>query len=65
MPEVLDWSDARRGLLYKPLKVQKTLWIDADVVAWFEAQGPGHLSRMNRTLRAAMLEDLRQRDGTR
>ena len=64
MPEVLDWSDARRGLFYKPRKMRKALRIDADVVAWFDAQGPGHLSRMNRTLRAAMLEDLRQRDRT-
>jgi uncharacterized protein (DUF4415 family) len=61
IPEVRDWSDAQRGLFYKPRKVQKTLRIDADVVAWFEAQGPGHLSRMNRTLRAAMLNDLRRR----
>ena len=64
MPEVLDWSGARRGLFYKPRKVQKTLRIDADVVAGFEAQGPGHLSRMNRTLRAAMLDDLRRGGGT-
>ena len=64
MREVLDWSDARRGLFYRPRKVQKTLRIDDDVGAWFEAQGPGHLSRMNRTLRAAMLEDLRRRDRT-
>jgi uncharacterized protein (DUF4415 family) len=63
-PEVLDWSDARRGLFYKPRKVRKALRIDADVVAWYGAQGPGHLSRMNRTLRAGMLKDLRQRGGT-
>lgn len=55
MPEVLDWSGARRGLFYRPRKVQKALRIDADVVAWFGAQGPGHLSRMNRTLRGACL----------
>ena len=63
MPEVLDWSGARRGLFYRLRKVRKTPRIDADVVAWFEAQGPGHLSRMNRTLRGAMLEGLRWRDG--
>jgi len=34
MPEVTDWSDARRGLFYRPLKKQLTLRLDADVVAW-------------------------------
>jgi uncharacterized protein (DUF4415 family) len=61
MPEVLDWSEAQRGQFYKPRKLQKTLRIDADVVAWFEAQGPGHLTRMNRALRAAMLREIRRR----
>ena len=33
MPEVHDWSRAVRGRFYKPRKVQKTLGIDADVLA--------------------------------
>jgi uncharacterized protein (DUF4415 family) len=41
MPEVQDWSGAQRGHFYKPRKVQKTLRIDVDVLAWFEAQRPG------------------------
>jgi uncharacterized protein (DUF4415 family) len=61
IPEVRDWSDAERGRFYKPRKVQKTLRIDADVLAWFEGQGPGYLTRMNQTLRAAMLNDLRRK----
>jgi len=61
MPEVQDWSGAQRGHFYKPRKVQKTLRIDVDVLAWFEAQGPGHLTRMNRALRAAMLMELRRK----
>jgi len=61
MPEVQDWSGAARGRLYKPRKVQTTLRIDADVLAWFEAQGPGHLTRMNRVLRAAMLMEIRRK----
>jgi uncharacterized protein (DUF4415 family) len=61
MPEVQDWSGAVRGRFYKPKKVQKTLRIDADVLAWFEAQGPGHLTRMNRVLRAAMLWEIRRK----
>jgi uncharacterized protein (DUF4415 family) len=56
--EVQDWSDAMRGRFYKPRKVQKTLRIDADVLAWFEAQGPGHLSRMNQALRLVMRAEI-------
>ena len=61
MPAVTDWSGAERGRFYKPKKLQKTLRIDADVWAWFEAQGPGHLTRMNRALRATMLMEIRRR----
>jgi uncharacterized protein (DUF4415 family) len=61
MPEVQDWSGAQRGRFYKPKKLQKTLRIDADVLAWFEAQGPGHLTRMNRALRATMLLEIRRK----
>jgi uncharacterized protein (DUF4415 family) len=61
IPEVRDWSGAERGRFYRPRKVQKTLRIDADVFAWFESQGPGHLTRMNRALRAAMLNELRRK----
>ena len=28
-PELLDWSDARRGVFYRPVKQQITLRIDA------------------------------------
>lgn len=59
--EVLDWSNPVRGRFYRPRKVQKTLLIHADVLAYFEAQGPGHLTRMNRVLRASMLHGLRRR----
>ena len=30
-PEILDWSDARRGVFYQPVKQQITLRIDADI----------------------------------
>lgn len=65
-PEVTDWAGAARGRFYKPRKVQKTLRVDADVLAYFESQGPGYLTRMNRVLRASMLHGLRrQRDAAR
>jgi uncharacterized protein (DUF4415 family) len=34
--ELLDWSCAKRGLFYQPVKRQLTLRLDADVVAWFK-----------------------------
>ena len=54
IPEILDWADARRGLLYRPVKRQITLRLDADVVAWFRANAPngrGYQTEMNRVLR--------------
>ena len=34
VPEILDWSDARRGVFYRPVKQQITLRLDSDVVSW-------------------------------
>ena len=54
IPEILDWSGAKRGLLYRPVKQQITLRLDADVVAWFRATAPdGHRyqTEINRVLR--------------
>ena len=54
IPEVLDWSDARRGVFYRPVKQQITLRLDADVVAWFKAHAPGgrgYQTDINRALR--------------
>jgi uncharacterized protein (DUF4415 family) len=36
-PELLDWSGAKRGLFYRPVKQQLTLRLDADVAAWFKS----------------------------
>lgn len=54
MPEILDWSGAKRGLLYRPVKQQITLRLDADVVAWFRENAPGgrgYQTEINRVLR--------------
>jgi uncharacterized protein (DUF4415 family) len=54
MPELRDWSGAKRGLFYRPVKQQLTLRIDADVVAWFKGRAPrgrGYQTDMNRALR--------------
>ena len=53
-PEILDWSDARRGVFYRPVKQQITLRLDADIIAWFKAQAPdgrGYQTDINGALR--------------
>jgi uncharacterized protein (DUF4415 family) len=53
-PEMLDWSGAKRGLFYRPVKQQLTLRLDADVVAWFKRHtmaDEGYQTRINRALR--------------
>ena len=37
-PEIRDWSDARRGVFYRPVQQQITLRLDADIIAWFKAR---------------------------
>ena len=58
IPEVRDWSGAKRGLFYRPVKQQLTLRLDADVVDWFKrharatrAGGRGYQTDINRALR--------------
>ena len=53
-PEILDWSDARRGVFYRPVKRQITLRLDADIIAWFKAHassGRGYQTDINGALR--------------
>ena len=53
-PEVRDWSGAKRGLFYRPVKQQLTLRLDADIVAWFKGHahgGRGYQTDINRALR--------------
>ena len=59
IPEVLDWSNARRGLFYRPVKRQITLRLDADVVTWFKSRAPGgrgYQTEINRALREYVRE---------
>ena len=41
-----------RGLKPVPAKTSVSLRLDADVLDWFKAQGPGYQTRMNAVLRA-------------
>ena len=42
----------RRGLKPVPPKAAISLRVDADVLEWFKAQGPGYQTRINAILRA-------------
>jgi len=44
------------GGMYRPIKKPVTLRLDADVIAWFKAQGRGYQTRINRALRDVMLK---------
>jgi uncharacterized protein (DUF4415 family) len=52
------WENAVRNPFYRPVKRQVTVRLDADVIAWLRLPGKGYQSRLNRLLRAAMLEDV-------
>ena len=67
IPETLDWSGAKRGLFYRPVKQQITLRLDADVVAWFKQQAPGgrgYQTNINRALRSHVEQVERQAAGS-
>ncbi len=54
IPEQRDWSDARRGALFRPVKQQITLRLDADLIEWFRrrpGREEGYQTSINRALR--------------
>ena len=60
IPEIIDWSNVvRHNQFYRPVKQQTSVRLDADVLAWLKAQGKGYQTRINKILREAMLEDLK------
>ncbi len=54
IPELDDnfWEKARVALPDRLDKTQITAKFDADMVAWFKAQGQGYQARMNAVLRS-------------
>ena len=44
------WRKAVQKGLYRPVKRQMTVRIDADILEWLRPGGAGHLSRMNKVL---------------
>ena len=61
IPELDDsfWKNAVRNPFYKPIKQSTTVRIDADVMQWLKAQGKGYQTRMNKILRDAMVNELK------
>lgn len=53
-PEMFAKAIVRRGLKSRPKKVQLTLRVEEDVLAWFRAQGAGYQTQINDLLRAYM-----------
>ena len=53
-PAVLDWGGAEIGMFYRPKKKPVTMRLDADVIAWLKADGPGYQTKANSLLRHAM-----------
>ncbi len=54
MPEQREWSDAKRGFFFRPVKKQLTLRLDADLIAWFKSharKGEGYQTGINSALR--------------
>ena len=54
IPLQRDWSGAKRGLFYRPIKKQLTLRLDADVIDWFKTHSPngeGYQTEINKALR--------------
>lgn len=52
------WKNAKRGMLYRPIKQAVSVRVDADVLAWLKKDGPGYQTRINTLLRKIMLADL-------
>jgi len=47
--------------MYKPVKKPVTLRLDADILAWFQREGRGYQTRINRALRKVMREERKGR----
>jgi Uncharacterized protein conserved in bacteria len=54
-----QFNNATIGRFYRPIKVPVSIRLDADVLAWFKAQGEGYQTRLNDALRAEMMRSLK------
>lgn len=49
------WAGAVRVIFHRPIKLQLTVRIDAEVLVWLKSYGKGYQGRLNPIFRAAML----------
>ena len=64
IPEQRDWSGARRGAFFRPIKQQITLRLDADIVDWFKRHpkpDAGYQTTINQALREYVVQHDRGR----
>lgn len=52
IPETTDFSNALRGVFYRPVKKQVTLRLDSTIIAWFKlkSNGRGYQTLINNAL---------------
>jgi len=65
IPEILDWTCAKRGVFCRTVKQQITLRLDSDVISWIKAHaqgGRGYQTDINRALREHVIR--RERETT-
>jgi uncharacterized protein (DUF4415 family) len=63
IPEVRDWTGAKRGLFYTGPGDKAAIGVDADVVAWFRSHSPDgeeYESGINRVLSEHITEARRK-----
>jgi uncharacterized protein (DUF4415 family) len=59
IPEQRDWSGARRGAFFRPVKQQITLRLDADIIDWFKRHpkpDAGYQTTINQALREYVVQ---------
>jgi uncharacterized protein (DUF4415 family) len=60
IPETSDaaWVTSVRGRHAKAMEAAISILVDAEVLAWFCAKGPGYSTEINRILREKMLSEV-------
>ena len=64
LQEQRDWSDARCGVFFRPVKQQLTLRLDADIIDWFRThtpEGRGYQTGINSALREYVAQHAQHR----
>lgn len=63
IPEITDWSGAKRGLFYTGPADKVAVGLDSDVVAWFESKSAHDAkpeTEINKALRAHIRDEMKK-----